>query len=207
AIVGEMLGLAAHRAVPVEAEPAQVGLDRRFEFAPAAADVDVLDAQQEPPARLARAAPGNARRAGMAEMQLPGRACREARDQRHGRRSSGTAATTRSGMARCPAVYMRGNLQVRRAACYAKSMAPVVLDAGNLKRAMRHLARVDPDFARAIEEVGHPELRIVPSGFGGLMRSIVGQQISGHAARAVWLRLRAALPYTEPAGLLRPTTR
>ncbi len=45
--------------------------------------------------------------------------------------------------------------------------APVVLDAANLKKAMRHLAKVDPDFARAIKEVGHPELRVVPSGFGG----------------------------------------
>ena len=63
-------------------------------------------------------------------------------------------------------------------------MAQVVLDAANLKKAMRHLAKVDPDFARAIKEVGHPELREVPIGFGGLMRSIVGQQVSVHAARS-----------------------
>ena len=63
----------------------------------------------------------------------------------------------------------------------------IVLDAANLKKAMRHLAKVDPDFARAIKEVGHPELRLVPSGFGGLMRSIVGQQVSVHAARSIWL--------------------
>ena len=30
-------------------------------------------------------------------------------------------------------------------------MAQVVLDAANLKKAMRHLAKVDPDFARAIK--------------------------------------------------------
>ena len=78
----------------------------------------------------------------------------------------------------------------------------IVLDAANLKKAMRHLARVDADFARAIKEVGHPELRIVPSGFGGLMRSIVGQQVSVHAARAIWLRLEALLPDMEPAGFL-----
>ena len=81
-------------------------------------------------------------------------------------------------------------------------MAQIVLDASNLKKAMRHLARVDPDFARAIKEVGHPELRIVPSGFGGLMRSIVGQQVSVHAARSIWLRLEALLPEMEPAGFL-----
>jgi len=81
-------------------------------------------------------------------------------------------------------------------------MAQIVLDAANLKKAMRHLAKVDPDFARAIKEVGHPELRIVPSGFGGLMRSIVGQQVSVHAARSIWLRLEALLPSMEPAGFL-----
>ena len=81
-------------------------------------------------------------------------------------------------------------------------MAQIVLDAANLKKAMRHLAKVDPDFARAIKEVGHPELRIVPSGFGGLMRSIVGQQVSVHAARSIWLRLEALLPEMEPAGFL-----
>jgi DNA-3-methyladenine glycosylase II len=77
-------------------------------------------------------------------------------------------------------------------------MVQVVLDAGNLKKAMRHLAKVDADFARAIREVGHPELRIVPQGFGGLMRSIVGQQVSVHAARSIWLRLEAAVPSMEP---------
>ena len=67
---------------------------------------------------------------------------------------------------------------------------------------MRHLAKVDPDFARVIKEVGHPELRVVPSGFGGLMRSIVGQQVSVHAARSIWLRLEAAVPSMEPATFL-----
>jgi DNA-3-methyladenine glycosylase II len=84
-------------------------------------------------------------------------------------------------------------------------MAQIVLDPGNLKKAMRHLARVDPDFARAIKEVGHPELRVVPSGFGGLMRSIVGQQVSVHAARSIWLRLEALIPTADPAEFLELT--
>jgi DNA-3-methyladenine glycosylase II len=82
---------------------------------------------------------------------------------------------------------------------------PVVLDAANLGKAMRHLARADPDFARAIEQVGHPELRVVPSGFGGLMRSIVGQQVSVHAARSIWLRLEAAAPSMTPEEFLELT--
>jgi DNA-3-methyladenine glycosylase II len=81
-------------------------------------------------------------------------------------------------------------------------MPQPILDAANLKKAMRHLARVDADFARAIEEVGHPELRVVPQGFGGLMRSICGQQVSVHAARAIWLRLEAAVPSMAPAEFL-----
>lgn len=81
-------------------------------------------------------------------------------------------------------------------------MAQVVLDAANLKKAMRHLAKVDPDFARALKEVGHPQLREVPTGFGGLMRSIVGQQVSVHAARSIWLRLEAAAPSMEPTEFL-----
>jgi len=81
-------------------------------------------------------------------------------------------------------------------------MAQVVLDAANLKKALRHLAKVDADFARVLDEVGPPELRIVPSGFGGLMRSIVGQQVSVHAARSIWLRLEAAVPDMAPASFL-----
>jgi len=79
-----------------------------------------------------------------------------------------------------------------------EGMALVVLDAANLRKAMRHLAKVDADFARALKEVGHPQLREVPAGFSGLMRSIVGQQVSVHAARSIWLRLEAAVPSMDP---------
>ena len=64
AIVGEMFGLAAHLAVPVEAQPSQVGQDRRLVFALAAADVGVLDAHQEAAAGLARAMPAGPGRIG-----------------------------------------------------------------------------------------------------------------------------------------------
>ena len=45
----------------------------------------------------------------------------------------------------------------------------------------------------------------MPSGFGGLMRSIVGQQVSVHAARAIWLRLEALIPTGDPADFLKLT--
>jgi len=81
-------------------------------------------------------------------------------------------------------------------------MAKIVLDAANLKKALRHLAKVDADFARVLKEVGQPALREVPTGFGGLMRSIVGQQVSVHAARSIWLRLEAAAPSMEATEFL-----
>ncbi|MFO1079343.1 MAG: DNA-3-methyladenine glycosylase 2 family protein [Reyranellaceae bacterium] len=81
-------------------------------------------------------------------------------------------------------------------------MAQTVLDDANLRKALKHLARVDADFARALAEVGPPERREVPQGFGGLMRSIVGQQVSVHAARSIWLRLEAAVPDMDPAAFL-----
>ena len=77
-------------------------------------------------------------------------------------------------------------------------MASPLLDDANLKKAMRHLARVDADFARVLKDVGHPVRREMPTGFGGLMRSIVGQQVSVHAARSIWLRLEAAVQPMEP---------
>lgn len=81
-------------------------------------------------------------------------------------------------------------------------MPQLVLDDQNMKKAMRHLARVDADFARILKEVGHPERREMPTGFSGLMRSIVGQQVSVHAARSIWLRLEAAVPSMAPADFL-----
>ena len=84
-------------------------------------------------------------------------------------------------------------------------MSKIVLDDANLKKAMRHLARVDPDFARVLKDVGHPVRREMPTGFGGLMRSIVGQQVSVHAAQSIWLRLEAAVPSMEPAEFLAQT--
>lgn len=48
-IISQVRGLAAHRLVPRQAEPSEVLNDGRFIFRPAAAEVDILDAQQESP--------------------------------------------------------------------------------------------------------------------------------------------------------------
>jgi len=84
----------------------------------------------------------------------------------------------------------------------SKTTARVVLDKKTLKKALAELADADPDIARALREAGHPELREMPTGYGGLMRSIVGQQVSVHAARSIWLRLEAAVPSMLPADFL-----
>ncbi len=51
AIVVEMLALLAHRLLPFDAEPGEVLEDRLLVFGAAARLVDVLDAQQQAPAR------------------------------------------------------------------------------------------------------------------------------------------------------------
>ncbi len=90
AILGEVLRLHPHLAIPVEAEPGQVLEDRRGELRTAARPVDVFQAEQEPAAGLSRAAPGEQRAERVAEMQVAGGAWREAGDDRHGTAAQGS---------------------------------------------------------------------------------------------------------------------
>jgi DNA-3-methyladenine glycosylase II len=60
-------------------------------------------------------------------------------------------------------------------------------------RAQRHLARRDPVLKRLIRLVGPCTLRHDPDGFAVLVRSIISQQISTKAARAIGARLKKAL--------------
>ena len=96
AVVRQVRRLHAHRAVPIEAEPGRSSTIAGRVFRPAAAGIDVLQPQQEAPARLARPPPGEQRRMGVAEMQKPGRAGREARDDGH---AEGRALRTDAGKA------------------------------------------------------------------------------------------------------------
>ena len=61
-----------------------------------------------------------------------------------------------------------------------------------LPAALEQLARVDADLARACRDCGPPPLRAEPPGFGTLLRTVVGQQVSVAAASAIWTRLLAA---------------
>jgi DNA-3-methyladenine glycosylase II len=58
---------------------------------------------------------------------------------------------------------------------------------------LRALARDDAQVAGALERFGFPELRRRPPGFETLLRAIVFQQISIHAAGAIWKRIEAAI--------------
>ena len=61
------------------------------------------------------------------------------------------------------------------------------LDAG-----LDHLAAVEPAFAAVLERLGRPEPRNSEPGVTTLLRTIVGQQVSVAAARAMWSKLEGA---------------
>nr|WP_089218736.1 DNA-3-methyladenine glycosylase [Sphingomonas laterariae] len=76
------------------------------------------------------------------------------------------------------------------------------LTAEQLKMGLDALAANEPAFAERLKSIGYPEPRIRARGYETLLRTIVGQQVSVHAANAVWGRLDAALgSAANPAAL------
>jgi DNA-3-methyladenine glycosylase II len=67
------------------------------------------------------------------------------------------------------------------------------LSAEQLTMALDALAEREPAFAAAVARVGYPEPRIRDRGYGTLLRTIVGQQVSVKAAQSIWNKLEAAL--------------
>lgn len=65
------------------------------------------------------------------------------------------------------------------------------IEAEALRASIDELARREPHFAKAVARAGYPEPRINERGYVTLLRTIVGQQISIHAARSVWDKLDA----------------
>lgn len=55
------------------------------------------------------------------------------------------------------------------------------------------LIKNDPDMARAFKLAGKPPSRKRAPGFSSLLRTIVNQQVSVHAAQAIWERLENSL--------------
>jgi DNA-3-methyladenine glycosylase II len=60
------------------------------------------------------------------------------------------------------------------------------LSAKQLRDGLDAVAEREAGFARALKVAGYPEPRIRPRGYGTLMRTIVGQQVSVAAAASMW---------------------
>lgn len=71
-----------------------------------------------------------------------------------------------------------------------------------IKEDLDAIARDDRELARAIAEFGYPAPRIRPPGFETFLSTIVSQQISTEAARAIMGRVRDLLPQPSAAALL-----
>ena len=69
----------------------------------------------------------------------------------------------------------------------------MVRTTASLHSSLDELARIEPAFARVIEEKGRPEPRQGEPGAETLLRTIVGQQVSVAAARSMWNKLAAKL--------------
>jgi DNA-3-methyladenine glycosylase II len=76
------------------------------------------------------------------------------------------------------------------------------LSADQLKQGLDALAARELLFAAALDRVGYPEPRLRERGYETLLRTIVGQQVSVHAANAVWAKLEALLGSNIPPDAL-----
>jgi len=71
-----------------------------------------------------------------------------------------------------------------------------------LAQPLAELSARDPDIARAFTAAGLPPVRSSPTGFPGLLRIIVAQQVSTASAAAILGRLRERLPALTPEAFL-----
>ncbi len=75
---------------------------------------------------------------------------------------------------------------------------------GELDAALDALKKKDPAIRRALDRIGYPPTRHRPHAFETLLRIVVGQQVSTHAANAIYGRLEASLKGdVSPSALLR----
>lgn len=72
----------------------------------------------------------------------------------------------------------------------------------SLRDGLDEAAAADADIAGALSLVGYPKLRRRKAGFESLLRAIVGQQVSIHAAAAIWARLQQLVDPLEPENFL-----
>ena len=67
----------------------------------------------------------------------------------------------------------------------------MIHDAHHLNASIDALADLATPFAGVVARAGYPAPRVQPAGYRTLLRTIVGQQVSGKAAAAVWGKLEA----------------
>ncbi len=65
-----------------------------------------------------------------------------------------------------------------------------------------NLAATEPGFATALAENGPLRFELKAGGFTGLLRVILGQQVSVLAADAIWRKISAAMPIVSPAAMV-----
>lgn len=71
-----------------------------------------------------------------------------------------------------------------------------------IKKGLDSIAEIDRDVAASIQRFGYPEPRVRPPGFETFLATIVSQQISTEASRAIMGRVRVLLPEVRPDKLL-----
>jgi DNA-3-methyladenine glycosylase II len=76
------------------------------------------------------------------------------------------------------------------------------LDQARLEAGLEALAARDAELRAALGRIGPPTPRVRPPGFATLLRIVTAQQVSTHAAAAIWGRLEACVGAVTPQGLL-----
>lgn len=71
-----------------------------------------------------------------------------------------------------------------------------------LKKDLDAIAGVDHDVALALQEFGYPAPRVRPQGFATFVSTIVSQQISTEAGRAIMARVHGLLPELTAAAVM-----
>ena len=84
----------------------------------------------------------------------------------------------------------------------AKPLSVVPLDDARLRHGLAEIARRDADVARALDRIGPPAPRVREPGFATLLQIVTAQQVSTHAARAIFARLQARLGEVGALALL-----
>ena len=157
---------------------------------PTARGVDVLDAQQEPPAGRARQVEIAQCGERMSEMQI---AVRTRRETEHGRGHAHRTADRLEKGLRCDDICR----------CFAPVMSFFIHTEADLDHAIAQLVGVDPRFGTVLSRAGRPPLRRRPDGFAGLASIVVSQQLSTASAKAIWGRLTQAFDPFDHAAVLR----